>query len=132
MSLLHYIYSWLSRCCTARGSSTRFSQVGPTRFKTHKSFLLTEKFPCIENKEHLLGYLSHLFYHLAQILYTVAKCYNQLFGFSEVCDLNGDMVSDKSCHICSIGLLTKYEKYGTLSFYNKVGIQIPNILKVGF
>ena len=31
------IYSWLSRWCTARGSSTRFSLVGPTKGKAPKS-----------------------------------------------------------------------------------------------
>ena len=40
----------LSRCCTTSGSCTWFSLVGPTRVKAGKSFLFTEKFPCIENK----------------------------------------------------------------------------------
>ena len=34
-------------CCMARGLSTGFSLVGPTKVK---SFLLTEKFACIQNK----------------------------------------------------------------------------------
>ena len=35
------------------------------------------------------------------------------------CDQNGDRVSknNKSCHICNIRLLMKYEKYGALSIY---------------
>ena len=36
------------RCCTARGSSTRFTLVGSTKLKAHKSFPFTEKLPCIE------------------------------------------------------------------------------------
>ena len=30
------------RCCTARGSSIRYSQFSPTKFEAHKSFLFTE------------------------------------------------------------------------------------------
>ena len=57
-----YIYKQLSRCCTARGSSTRFSLLGPTKIKGYKSFLFTEKFPCIK-KEHLVDLrLLDLFY----------------------------------------------------------------------
>ena len=36
------------RCCTARGSSAGFSFVSPTMVEARKSFLFTEKFPCIE------------------------------------------------------------------------------------
>ena len=43
---------WLSRCCAARGSSTRFSLVGPTKVKACESFLFTENLLCIENKKH--------------------------------------------------------------------------------
>ena len=35
-----------------RGSSTRLSLVGPNKVKARKSFLFTEKVPCIENIEH--------------------------------------------------------------------------------
>ena len=45
------IHSQLWRCCTTRGSSTRFSVVGPTKVKAFKSFLFTEKFCCIENND---------------------------------------------------------------------------------
>ena len=38
-------YSWLSRCRTARGSSSGLSLGGPTKVKAHKSK--------VENKEHL-------------------------------------------------------------------------------
>ena len=34
------INSWLSRCSTARGSSTRLSPAGPTKVKAGKYFLL--------------------------------------------------------------------------------------------
>ncbi len=47
------IYSWLSRCSTARGSSTRLSLVGTTKVKACKSFLFTEGSPEVENKEQL-------------------------------------------------------------------------------
>ena len=33
-----------------RGSSIRFSLVGPAKVKAGKSFLFTENLPCIENK----------------------------------------------------------------------------------
>ena len=52
-----FINGQSSRCCTARGSSTRFSLVGPTKVKACKSFLFTVKFPCIENKEHLIDFV---------------------------------------------------------------------------
>ena len=35
--------------------STGFSLVSFTKVKARKSFLLTEKFPYVENKEHLIG-----------------------------------------------------------------------------
>ena len=50
-------YSWLSKCCTARESSYRFSLVGLTKVKARKYFLFTENFTCIENKEHLLDFV---------------------------------------------------------------------------
>ena len=53
------IYNQSLRCCAARGSDTRFSLVGPTNVKACKSFLFTEKFSCIENKEHCLILLAH-------------------------------------------------------------------------
>ena len=51
------MYSRLLSLCTVRGFVTRFSLVGPTRVKACKSFLITEKFPFIENKEHLLDFV---------------------------------------------------------------------------
>ena len=45
VSLLH-INSWLSRCCTARGSSTGFCPVSPAKVEAHKSLLFTENFFC--------------------------------------------------------------------------------------
>ena len=39
------------------GSSTRISLVRPIKVKAHKSFLFTEKFPCIENKEFLIDFV---------------------------------------------------------------------------
>ena len=44
------IYSPLSRCSTARGSSNGLSIVGPTKVQARKSFLFTEVSPEVENK----------------------------------------------------------------------------------
>ena len=38
------MYSRLSRCCTARGSSTGFSRFSPTKVDARKSFLFNESF----------------------------------------------------------------------------------------
>ena len=46
------IYSWLSRCSTARGSGSRLSCGGPTKVKAHKTFLFTEDLLKVENKGH--------------------------------------------------------------------------------
>ena len=43
--------SWLSRCSTARGSSSGLSLGGPTKVKAHKFFLFTEGSLKVENKE---------------------------------------------------------------------------------
>ena len=42
LTFLIEIHSRLSRCSTARGSNTGLFQVGPTKVKARKSFLLTE------------------------------------------------------------------------------------------
>ena len=42
MALNAKIYSQLWRCCTARGSSTKFSLVGPTKVKAHEPYLLIQ------------------------------------------------------------------------------------------
>ena len=44
------IYSWFSWCCTARGSGTGLSQVGPAWVKASKSVLFTEGSPEVEIK----------------------------------------------------------------------------------
>ena len=54
------MHSRLARCCKARGSCTGFSQVSPTKVEARKSFLLMEKFPCIENKEYLVDFVFTL------------------------------------------------------------------------
>ena len=45
--------SWLSRCSTARGSSSGLSLGGPTKVKASKSFLFTEGSLKVEDKESL-------------------------------------------------------------------------------
>ena len=54
------LYSQLSRCSTARGSSTGLSQVGPTKVKACKSFLFTESSLKVENKEDLVDFVITL------------------------------------------------------------------------
>ena len=54
------IHSRLSRCSTARGSSTRLSLVVPTKVKVCKSFLITEGSLKVENKEHLFDFFATL------------------------------------------------------------------------
>ena len=44
------IYSRLSRCSTARGSSSRLFKVGPTKVKARKYILFTEGSPVVEVK----------------------------------------------------------------------------------
>ena len=55
------IYSWLSRCSTARGSSTGLLLVGPGKVKACESFLFTEGSPECENKEHLFDFVVTLY-----------------------------------------------------------------------
>ena len=45
--------SWLSRCSTARGSSSGLSLGGPTKVKASKSFLFTEGSLKVENNERM-------------------------------------------------------------------------------
>ena len=54
---IDFIYSQLSRCSTARGSSTGLSLVGPTKVKVRKSFLLAEVPIKLKNKDHLLDFV---------------------------------------------------------------------------
>ena len=42
-----YHYIQLSRCCSARGSSTEFSRFSPTKVEACKSFLFTEGSPVL-------------------------------------------------------------------------------------
>ena len=51
-----YINSQLSRCSTARGSSSGLSLGGPSKVKARKSFLFPEGFLGVENKEHLFDF----------------------------------------------------------------------------
>ena len=51
---LRHMYSQLSRCRTAGGSSTGLFCVGPTKVKACKSLLFTDGPLKVENKEHLV------------------------------------------------------------------------------
>ena len=53
------INSQLSRCITARGSSTGLVLVGPTKFKACKSILYTEGTPEVEVRNPCLIQLAH-------------------------------------------------------------------------
>ena len=60
------------RCCTTKGSVTGFSQVSLIKVKAHESFLFIEKFPFIENKEHLVNFVITLYYSI-----TLLQCPSQ-------------------------------------------------------
>ena len=59
---LIFIYGWLSRCSTARGSCSRLSLGGPTTVNALKSFLFTEDSFKVENKEHLVDFIVTLYF----------------------------------------------------------------------
>ena len=61
VSIRGNIYSQLSRCCTAGGSSTGCLLGGSAKVKAHGSFQFTEKFPCIENKDHLVDFVITIY-----------------------------------------------------------------------
>ena len=69
------IYSQLSRCSTASGSSTGLSLVGPTMVKASKTFLFTEGSLKVENKEHLVDFVVTLYF-----TNTVIICIGQSLG----------------------------------------------------
>ena len=80
------IYSRLSRCSTARGSSTRLFCVGHTKVKAHKSF-----FPLkVRNKESLR--MRRSLVKLSGVIKSVTAI------------VTGCLKTDKSCHICSMRL----------------------------
>ena len=58
------MYSWVSscstaRCSTARGSNTGLNSVGPTKFKTCKSFQFTEGSLKVENMSAWSSYIRY-------------------------------------------------------------------------
>ena len=67
------MHSRLSRCSIARGSSTKFSWVSPTKAEAPKSFLFTESSPVWKNKEHLVDLYFHTFLNMK----------NMVFGLSD-------------------------------------------------
>ena len=74
------MYSRLSRCSTARGSSTGLFCVGPTKFKACKSFILS---------------------HFASMLYAVAKCHSNFYTiFSLLIDHLTDNIEIKTTLKC--------------------------------
>ena len=60
MRVLYDMYSCLSRCSEARGSSTGLLLIGPTKVNTRKSFLFTKGFLKVENEEHLFDLIVTL------------------------------------------------------------------------
>ena len=66
----------------------------PLRFKAHKSFLFTEKFPCIKNKEQLVDFVIILYSDIT-LLYAVAKCKQLRMRRSIVIQVVG--ISKKIC-----------------------------------
>ena len=77
------IYSWLSRCITARGFLSGLSLWVPTKFKARKSSY-------------------HIICSLRICLLSVVWELVKFVGFSKGCDQNGDRVSknNESCNIC--------------------------------
>ena len=67
------IYNWLSRCSTARGSSTVLSLVSLTLVKACKSFLFTEGTLKVENKEHLFDFVVTLYTYNTALLLAVTN-----------------------------------------------------------
>ena len=57
-TLVQHIISHLSRCSTARGSSSGLSPGGPFKVKVRKSFLFTEGSLTVENREHLFDFVG--------------------------------------------------------------------------
>ena len=50
------MYSQVLRRFIARGSGIGFSQASPTKVEACKSFLFTDKSPCIENKDYMVDF----------------------------------------------------------------------------
>ena len=60
LNVFGYVYSRLSRCGTARGSSSGLSLGDLTKVKAHKSFIFTESWLKFENNEHLIDFVVRL------------------------------------------------------------------------
>ena len=56
-----FLHSQLLPCCTAWGPTTELSLVGSTKVNACKSFLFTEKFTYIENKEHGIDFFTKVY-----------------------------------------------------------------------
>ena len=54
------LYSWLSRCCTARVSSTGLLLEGPTKVKARNSFLFTVCSLKVVNKDNKIKVVKQL------------------------------------------------------------------------
>ena len=74
---MSYIKLW--RFCTARESDTGFSRISPTKVKACKNFLLTEKIPCIENKDHLVDFV--IIHNMLLLLLYVDRIHRHQFCF---------------------------------------------------
>ena len=80
-----FINSQLSRCSTARVSSTGLCLVGPTEVKAHKSVLLSRDSLKVWNKEHLVDFVVRLYFiSLFAMLYSVVKCHSQFLNIAPI------------------------------------------------
>ena len=64
------IHSQFSKLCTASGLNTGFSLVPPTKVKSCKFFVFAQKFPIVENKEHMFDFVIHNYF--------LSLCFNAL------------------------------------------------------
>ena len=71
--------------CTARGSGNVFSRVGLTKVEAHKSSLFTEKFPCIENKEHMDDFVITLYSYFFSFTFMLLLQYSVYLLFAIKC-----------------------------------------------
>ena len=69
------IYSRLSRDSTARGLFLGYPKEVPLRFKAGESFLFTEGYLKVENKEHLYDFIVTLYSIIFQYVNAFSACY---------------------------------------------------------
>ena len=87
----NYFYGKLSRLSTTEGLYTRFSLVVPAKVKACKSYVATQKFPLVENKEHSFDLI---FFAFEQALIWVVWVFTTAFVVC-CCKLNNTRICDE-------------------------------------